>query len=512
MSHRVLSARRRWRKTFRRQAAAIVQTVGRHPFYVGIAGTVLASAMACLTFMTLYDGRADALSHAHQTSENLVAIISSDVARNVEIYDLSLEAMVDSAQDPSTWLLTGRLRQAVLFDRATTAAYLGGAYILDATGHVLASQDGELNPAVRLDDRDYFTAQQRSPAVGLFVSHPFRSRLRGGNLSIGLTRRINAQGGAFAGVALLAIRIEYFERLLDTISTGEAGSVFIVLDDGTLLARKPFDESEIGTSIARSDMFVRMAEHERGSYVTASVVDGVKRIFTYAHVPGTPLIAVVAPAVNDVLAEWRKRSLIVGGLTMALGGVFILLSWLLAFTLQQKVQAQAELVRLAATDSLTGLSNRRVLDARLDEEWRRARRNGSPMSVLFVDVDHFKRFNDTYGHAAGDEVLAAVSECIDSAVRRSVDLVARYGGEEFAVVLPDTSEAGAALVAEKIRRKVQAMNLDHGNSDHGTVTVSVGCATRMPSRGGNALELMAAADQQLYAAKSAGRNQVKSAA
>ena len=86
-----------------------------------------------------------------------------------------------------------RLRQSVLFDRATTAAYLGGAYIVDANGHVLASQDGELNPTVRLDDRDYFVVQQRNPAVGLFVSHPFRSRLRGGNLSIGLTRRINAQ-------------------------------------------------------------------------------------------------------------------------------------------------------------------------------------------------------------------------------------------------------------------------------------------------------------------------------
>ncbi|RFU44731.1 GGDEF domain-containing protein [Paraburkholderia sp. DHOC27] len=489
-----------------------MRSVGSHPFHAGIVGTLLAAAMACMTFLTLYDGRADALDHAHQTAQNLVAIISSDVARNVEIYDLSLESMVDGAQDPFTWRLTGRLRQAVLFDRATTAAYLGGAYLVDANGHVLASQNGDLSASVRLDDRDYFTIQQRNPAVGLFISHPFHSRLRGGNLSIGLTRRFNAPDGSFAGVALLAIRIEYFQRLLDKIDTGQRGSVFIVLDDGTLLARKPFNEHDIGTSIARSDMFVRMAEHEQGEYVAASVVDGVRRMFTFARVPGTSMIVVVAPAVKDVLAAWRRRSLIAGGLTLALGGLFIVLSWLLAFTLQDKVRAQAELVRLAATDPLTGLSNRRVLDARLDEEWRRARRNGSPMSVLFVDVDHFKRFNDTYGHAAGDEVLAAVSECIDSVVRRSVDLVARYGGEEFAVVLPDTAEAGASLVAEKIRKKVQGMQFDHGASDHGTVTVSVGCATRLPSKGGSALELMAAADQQLYEAKSAGRNQVKSAA
>jgi diguanylate cyclase (GGDEF)-like protein len=488
-----------------------MQTVGSHPFLAGLAGTVVATAMACLTFLTLYDGRADALDHAQETSRNLVSIISSDLARNVEIYDLSLQSMVDSAQNPSTWLLSDQLRQSVLFDRATTAAYLGGAYVVDASGHVEASQNGELNPAVRLDDRDYFVVQQRSPAVGLFVSHPFRSRLRNGNLSIGLTRRINGPDGAFAGVALLAIRIEYFQRLLDKISTGKSGAVFIVLDDGTLLARKPLPEREIGTSIAKSPTFLMMAARAEGSYVAASAVDGVRRLFTFARVPGTPMIAVVAPALDDVLAEWRRRSLVAGGLTMALGAVFVVLSWLFAFTLQDKVRAQTELVRLAATDALTGLSNRRVLDSRLDEEWRRARRNGTPMSVLFVDVDHFKVFNDTYGHAAGDEVLAAVAECIASAVRRSVDLVARYGGEEFAVVLPDTAAAGASNIAEKIRRKVQAMRLVHGHSGHGTVTVSVGCATCVPGQGGSALELLAAADAQLYAAKSAGRNRVKSA-
>lgn len=512
MTHRVLSLRRRWRKAWRKCGAAVTQAVGGHPFLAGIAGTAVAVAMASLTFLTLYDGRADALQHAHETSENLVSLISSDLERNVEIYDLSLQSMVDGAQNPATWHLPAGLRQAVLFDRATSAAFLGGAYVLDSAGRVRASQNGELNPAVRLDDRDYFLAQQRSPAVGLYVSHPFRSRLRGGNLSIGLTRRINTPDGAFAGVALLAIRIEYFQRLLDKISVGKAGSVFIVLDDGTLLARKPFSQSAIGTTIARSPTFMAMAAHDEGSYVAKSAVDGVPRIFTYAHVPSTPWIAVVAPAVSDVFAEWRRRSLIAGGLTLALGAVFVVVAWLLAFTLQDKVAAQAELVRLAATDPLTGLSNRRVLDSRLDEEWLRARRNGSPLSVLFVDVDHFKGFNDTYGHAAGDEVLTAVAECIDSVVRRAVDLVARYGGEEFAVVLPETPAEGAAAVAEKIRRKVQGMKLSFGASEHGTVTVSVGCATCLPAQGGSASGLMAAADAQLYAAKSAGRNRVKSAA
>jgi diguanylate cyclase (GGDEF)-like protein len=507
--HRVSSLRRRLRKVLRHYGAVFTRAIGNHPYLAGIAGTLVASAMACLTFLTLLDGRTDALNHSRETSQNLVSIISGDLARNVEIYNLSLRSMVDSAQDPVTWALAGRVRNAVLFDRATTAAYLGGAYVVDDSGRVLASQNGEMDSSISLSDRDYFVAQQRSPSTGLYFSHPFRSRLRGGNLSIGLTRRIDAPDGAFAGVALLAIRIEYFQRLLDRITTGKSGSVFIVMDDGTLLARKPFSARDIGTSIAKSPMFLMMVAHREGSYVAKSAVDGVPRIFTYARVPDTPLIAVVAPAVEDVLTEWRRRSLLVGALTSALGAVFVLVAWLLAFALQDRVRAQAELIRLAATDPLTGLSNRRVLDRRLDEEWGRAKRNGTPISVLFIDVDHFKLFNDTYGHAAGDEVLSAVAECIALAVRRPIDLVARYGGEEFAVVLPDTPAEGALKMAEKIRRRVQGMKLLHAHNDHGTVTVSVGCATCLPISGGSALGLVAAADEQLYAAKAAGRNQVK---
>ena len=144
--------------------------------------------------------------------------------------------------------------------------------------------------------------------------------------------------------------------------------------------------------------------------------------------------------------------------------------------------------------------------------WRRARCQRYAVSALFIDIDHFKLFNDLYGHATGDEVLAAVAECIASVARRSIDVVARYGGEEFAVVLPDTSGDEAVKVAEKIRAKVQGMRLAHRQSEHGAVTVSVGCATCVPAEGRVGADLLAAADEQLYVAKSAGRNRVKSSA
>jgi diguanylate cyclase (GGDEF)-like protein len=256
-----------------------------------------------------------------------------------------------------------------------------------------------------------------------------------------------------------------------------------------------------------------MSTHDSGTDVSAAAVDGVRRMFTYAHVPGTPLIAVVAPAVDDVLAPWRHRSHVAAVLTVAFGVVFVFVSWLLAFALRDKQRAQAALVRLAATDPLTGLSNRRVLDKRLDDEWRRARRENKPLSVLFIDIDHFKIFNDTYGHASGDEALVAVADCIASEARRSVDLVARYGGEEFAVVLPNTTAQGAFAVAEQIRRRVENQVIVRGHGTSQAVTVSVGCATALPTATdlANGHDLLAAADQQLYVAKDQGRNRTCSA-
>ncbi|HZZ09723.1 MAG TPA: diguanylate cyclase [Paraburkholderia sp.] len=509
MAHQTLSLRRQWRKFARGCVTVVSRFVGNHPYFAGVAGTLVAVSMAGLTLLTLEAGRTDTLDHARETAQNLVAIISSDLERNVEIYNLSLQAMADGAGDRATWSLPPKLRTAVLFDRATTAVYLGGAYVIGPDGRVRASGSGDVDSPVRFTDRDYFLVHQRNASAGLYFSHPFRSRLRDGKLSIGLSRRINGPDGQFGGVALLAIRIEYFQHLLDRINTGEHGAVSIVLDDGTLLARKPYVGREVGSSIAKTPTFLIMAASNAGSYVTVSKVDGVRRMYTYARVPGTPLIAVVAPAVDEVLAPWRHRSQIAGVLTLVFGAVFVMVSWLLSFALRDKLRAQSALVRLAATDPLTGLSNRRVLDKRLEEEWRRARRNGQPLSALFIDVDHFKRFNDTHGHANGDGALVAVADSIAATVRRSVDLVARYGGEEFAVVLPDTTAEGALVVAEKIRRKVQARRvMDSDEGETSQLTVSIGCATCVPTAQATASDLLAVADQQLYAAKAAGRNRV----
>lgn len=170
---------------------------------------------------------------------------------------------------------------------------------------------------------------------------------------------------------------------------------------------------------------------------------------------------------------------------------------------------EQKLATLAIEDGLTGLANRRHFDDMLQQEWRRAERDGTSVSLLMMDVDNFKKFNDHYGHQAGDSCLKAVAAGLAAEARRPGDLAARYGGEEFVLLLPNTDEAGCALVAERIRQSLETLNLAHAlNPPTKRVTLSIGGATGWPNAEthGNHPSLIAAADRALYAAKHAGRD------
>lgn len=171
--------------------------------------------------------------------------------------------------------------------------------------------------------------------------------------------------------------------------------------------------------------------------------------------------------------------------------------------------ANRELTRLSAFDGLTGIANRRTFDTALSREWRRSARVGAPLSLLVIDVDSFKQFNDAYGHQVGDECLKAVARSLAGHSRRPADLVARYGGEEFAAVLPDTCAEGATIVAESMREAIERLGITHRHSSAASiVTVSIGVATTVPSRADDHgfADLLKCADQALYRAKEEGRN------
>lgn len=178
---------------------------------------------------------------------------------------------------------------------------------------------------------------------------------------------------------------------------------------------------------------------------------------------------------------------------------------------RQKLEsANHELQRIASLDGLTGLANRRRFDEYLDVEWRRLHREQTPLTLILCDVDFFKRYNDTYGHLAGDDCLQQVAAVLRKAMKRPADLMARYGGEEFAAILPNTDSEGGFHVAEAIRKGVKALQLVHVKSPvRQFVTISLGLATIVPDPDCTPTQLIAAADLALYQAKEEGRDRTQ---
>jgi diguanylate cyclase (GGDEF)-like protein len=173
----------------------------------------------------------------------------------------------------------------------------------------------------------------------------------------------------------------------------------------------------------------------------------------------------------------------------------------------QLEQENQDLQRLSYADGLTGVANRRRFEQALDLEWRRASRAGVPISLIMIDADFFKPFNDAYGHQRGDDCLILIANTLRNALHRPGDMVARYGGDEFIILIPGTDAEGAADMAEAMRTRVEAMDIMHeGSPDGRAVTISLGVATGYPTSGFSSGELVAVADEALYQAKGEGRN------
>jgi diguanylate cyclase (GGDEF)-like protein len=241
-------------------------------------------------------------------------------------------------------------------------------------------------------------------------------------------------------------------------------------------------------------------EEPAGSLSSSLSPDGVDRLYVWRG--GTsPFVVLVGKPWTDILGLWHREALQIGIIMLGLilfgaaGTLFVVRE------MKQRAAAEEKLEELAMTDALTGLRNRRKFDSVIQAEWRRALRQHTPLAILMVDADHFKAYNDRFGHQAGDQVLVGIAICISDSARRGEDCAARYGGEEFAVLLPGLSTAEAAMLAESIRLKVERWSGDPAT------TVSVGIASMTPVVTMEWSSLVEAADKALYLAKRNGRNQ-----
>jgi len=487
----------------RRLGRAITGYLSRR--VLGAAGMLMLSMLTVFAAV-LYRERIDALAHARETSANLATIVERDLSRNLEFYSLSLQAMADGYRQPAVMNLAPNIRDQVLFDRVTLARHISAAYLIDADGNVAVDLRGR-TLSINVRDRDYFLAHSTLADTGLFLSKPHLSRVTG-QLNVAVSRRVSGEHGEFLGVAVVAISINYFRDLLDGLMLGSGGVSAIVRNDGSLLMRQPRDERREASMSSNTD-FQLIQHASSGSFIGSSTVDHVRRLYVFRRVEDYPLAVVIAPAIDDVLHRWRIRALLLGGMMLVFATGFVLLSRRLAAELEGRRRAEQELKKLVGTDSLTGLLNRRALDTVLNRAWARASRTRQPIGLLFVDVDHFKAYNDHYGHPQGDAVLVQVGQALRDCVRRPDDHAARYGGEEFVLVLPDTDLASAQKLAGEVFSAIAALKVPHRGGIGAQLTVSIGIATSTQPGIESPAALIDAADQALYLAKANGRNRLQ---
>jgi diguanylate cyclase (GGDEF)-like protein len=411
---------------------------------------------------------------------------------------LSLRAVTGSLVMPALNNVSKPILHLILFDHAATAKHFGAIQVFDASGQ-LTNDASTLDPrAENRSDEEYFKVHRDNPDEGLFISRPMLHR---GAYSIVLSRRISDADGRFLGVVAGSIRFSYFHELFERLKLDADDTITVLRRDRTIIMRKPFDLDVIGKNLATVRTWNPNNLKAMGAYAGQGPVDAIPRLFVRRNGSG-PFFVVVGKPLEAVFRLWQREVTRIGAIMLGLILFVVGTAVFLAREIGRRAQAEDKLEEMAITDALTGLKNRRKFDSEIDAEWRRAGRNQTPVALLMIDADHFKAYNDTYGHQAGDQVLVGIAICISDSVRRAGDCTARYGGEEFAVLLPGISAADALAVAEKIRNKVE-----HWSEDPIVMTVSVGIASMTPAAGLDWCHLIEAADKALYAAKANGRNQ-----
>jgi diguanylate cyclase (GGDEF)-like protein len=364
--------------------------------------------------------------------------------------------------------------------------------------------------------------------------------------------------GAIDGIVAAAVNLQWIGTLAATVAQHPGTSIALVDGNGTVVTASPDGSKLIGRNFADHALARDMMTEDEG-VTTAPGFDGVRRIFAYVRVPWTR--ARLAVGLDEAVVHSEiDHEISIAYLQLALFGLLVLLAaWFggehlilrpirslaqiaarfgsgelevraaqrpliaefeplaAAFDdMAAKLAAREEELRianqhleeLASIDCLSGLANRRRFDRELERQWQRAAEQRCPLAFIMVDIDHFKLFNDRYGHVRGDACLRAVGETLSLVALGEAALVARYGGEEFALLLPGLDNARATALGEDVRGAVEELLVTHAEAPCGLVTISVGVASLVPDKKQSPAHLVEAADRALYAAKRRGRNTV----
>lgn len=433
---------------------------------------------------------------------------------------------------------------------------------------LIAGQDGRIQCATNnmyvgldLSDRPYF---QQAQQTGRFVLSDFILSRPVPSPTVMAVYPVSAFSGVADAVVLATVNLDWMSKVMSNLG-GRAGITAVLVDSaGTVLAAPADQRSAVGRPLDNMPLMSAIADkalrsdQDEGS-LSFLAADGSRRAVSYIRIAGTNA-RLIASIDEDKVSAAVSRDIRTAYLQLAFVVVFVLLGALIAAEklvikpiemladmakrlgegdlsaraarnrlpaefvplarafnamAAQLSQRERELIAsndrltvMASIDMLSGLANRRGFQSRLDFEWMRAQQYGSNLALLMIDVDHFKLFNDTYGHLEGDSCLTRLGESLSGIAADTMGFAARYGGEEFCLLLPNTDAMRAAEIGEQVRAAVLKLCLPHITSNHMIVTVSIGVAATKPNEALRPGDLIEAADAALYTAKHRGRNNV----
>jgi diguanylate cyclase (GGDEF)-like protein/PAS domain S-box-containing protein len=303
---------------------------------------VLATVFNLFCAALVFDERQGALEHAKASSSNLVAAVGRDISRNIEIIDLTIQKIIDRMGQPDFPKLAPDLQRQLIFDQVATARYFAAIGVTDEADRVVY-QSRMADPSIlRVAQFDYVKAHRERPDIGLYISLPIKSP-HGFGWGIVFSRRMSHPDGSFAGIAYVALSLDYFTDLFGRMDLGPNGSMSLMRGDGKLLVREPFVERQLGTDVSTADLYRYYPKLRSGSFESsASPIDGVPRLYTFTQVGDFPITISVGRTLQDVYADWWRRAVTIGTIVVALTGAMIALALNLRRELRRRRAAHQE--------------------------------------------------------------------------------------------------------------------------------------------------------------------------
>jgi diguanylate cyclase (GGDEF)-like protein len=451
----------------------------------------LSSALVGIEAWQIWHVREATLRSAGIVTASLAESLSLQIETTLKTADTVVATLVQRVQDEGATPENLQRLYGLMTSLASALPAIHEMGLTDKDGNAIVKSLVRHPVGLNYRERDYFRFLSSHDTADVFIGQPVKSKVDG-SVNITVSRRVNARDGSFAGIVVTSVSMNFFRQLFETVQAKSGGFIGLVADNGMLLASSPdsFGDGE----------FAALAASPAGALEYLSPRDRLKRVGAFSHLPHYPMTAMVAENSSSVLSEWYGQLRVHGAIVLSILAAIGVLGY-------RVDQANRATQRQALSDALTGLANRRCFNETIEREFLRAARNGRPLSLIMVDVDLFKTFNDQYGHLAGDACLRAISAAIQGVLRRPGDMAARYGGEEFAILLPETDIAGAARIADDMQAAIRKLAIRHEAGPLGIVTLSAGVASRCPEHlTATPVWLIEAADAALYEAKALGRN------